>query len=79
MVIYQTVEETCWNPSVGMYRAFGICAYCEEKGEKQIIAHIKDVFFDQTTAQRLVDICNRLKLDVVHLYDVVEDALQQEG
>ena len=78
MVIYQTVEETLWNPHVGTYKAFGICAYQMDKEEKQVMAHIPDVFFDQEAAQRLVDICNRLELDVVHLHDVVEDALQQE-
>lgn len=36
---------------------------------------IKDIFFDSTSAERLVELCNSCNLSPIHLMDVIEDAL----
>ena len=40
---------------------------------------IDDLSFDKQRVQDLVDLCNQLQLDPVHLLDVAEDFLFEEG
>ena len=40
---------------------------------------IDDLSFDKQRVQDLVDLCNQLQLDPVHLFDVVDDFMFEEG
>lgn len=64
---------------------------CDESGKQYIVYGIEavsstwivlqsfpDIFFSKHKAEHLVDLCNKDKLDLVHLLDVVEDALAEQ-
>lgn len=40
-----------------------------------ISASYPDIFFDKRKAENLVELCNKSKLELCHLPDVIEDAL----
>ncbi len=44
----------------------------------KVIKSFSDVFFDKTKAEHLVTLCNKEKLSLIHLEDVVEDALTEQ-
>lgn len=75
MVAYQVVKEAMRNHEIGAYTAFGICAYHVERTRKEKIAQYSDVFLNTEAAERFVAVCNKLQLDVVHLPEVIEDAI----
>lgn len=54
---------------------YGVCAYEIKGNEKEKIISISDVFFNREKAENLVGLCNELDLDVIHLFDVIEDAV----
>lgn len=64
---------------------------CDESGKQYIVYGIEavsstgivlqsfpDIFFSKHKVEHLVDLCNKDKLDLVHLLDVVEDALAEQ-
>lgn len=75
MVSYQVVEENLQDCELGNYTAFGVCAYRVDITKKEKMIQISDIFLDTKAAERFVDICNRLQLDVIHLPEVVQDII----
>lgn len=58
----------------GIYRVR--CAGLRRCGEqRETVALISDVFLDEGTAERCVRQWNRMELDVIHLWDVIDDLL----
>jgi hypothetical protein len=55
--------------------AFGIAAVEEYDGITTILESISDVSSDIDAIERLVEVCNNLQLDPIHLQDVVSDFL----
>lgn len=55
--------------------AYGIAAYADAEldGSATVIARIGDVTHDESKGYELAELCNRLELSPMHLYDVVED------
>ena len=49
-----------------------ICSVSPERLEQ---VYIPDVFLSTETAQHFVEICNRLQLEIIHLREVIEDAI----
>lgn len=41
----------------------------------QRVQSVPDIFTDDQSAERFVNLCNRLQLAPIHLNDVIEDAL----
>ncbi len=41
----------------------------------RVVKSFSDVFFDKAKAEHLVTLCNSEKLSIIHLEDVVEDAI----
>lgn len=72
MVIYKVFEETVADFENKTHIAFGIAAF-NPKGEKLVCIH--DVFADRHKAEGLVKRLNRLKVSVIHIYDIIEDVL----
>ena len=72
-VIYGLLEEKYTQGRI----SYGIAAYscAEEDGTATIVASAHDITPNKENITKLVDDCNRLKLSVVHLPDVVEDFL----
>ncbi|MEE0858002.1 MAG: DUF6514 family protein [Acutalibacteraceae bacterium] len=71
MVTYQIIKELINHPELGNYYSYGICAFLDKKE----IAHISDVFLEKDTAIKFVQKCNQLKLDPIHLSEVIENEL----
>ena len=53
---------------------YGIAAY-DPVSPLTVVARISDITSDKKRLEILVDLCNREKLSLVHLNDVVEDFL----
>ena len=58
-------------------KAYGIAAYsgADADGTATVVAHVSDITCDEAAIGELVELCNRLELSPMHLYDVVEDFL----
>ena len=54
------------------YTVYGITAL-DNFGN--MLKTFEDIFFDKNKAQKFVKLCNEEKLELIHLQDVVEDAL----
>ena len=57
--------------------SYGIVVYscAGADGTSTIVASVHDITSNKETLANLVDNCNRLKLSIVHLSDIVEDFL----
>ena len=75
MVAYQAVQEEFHDHDLGVYTAFGVCAYQIVEQQQEQVAYIPDVFLSTETAQHFVEISNRLQLEIIHLREVIEDAI----
>ena len=42
------------------------------------LASVSDIFFDAKKARAFVAKCNRAKLSLIHLYDIIDDVLTEE-
>ena len=73
MISFKVIEESLHHPDVGIYTAFGICAYHDKSGKH--VVSVSDVFLNRKDAEALVQRCNLHKLSLVHLADVIEDAI----
>ena len=70
---YQIREDHCLDEDGTHVTVYGIEVY-ETQSSVPLLSYA-DLFTDKRKAQELIDLCNRLELDPVHLTDVVEDAL----
>lgn len=79
-ITYGIVEEVHKITGVGSQRiTYGIAAYSDIEDEEAatVISHICDITPDKSKAEDLVKRCNKLKLSLCHLRDVVEDFLAE--
>ena len=67
---YIVVQSTYKNEDI-MRIGFGIAAVEEYDGVTTILESISDISTDIEPIERLVEICNNLQLDPIHLQDVV--------
>ncbi len=72
MYRYNITESIIYDEENRPHKVYGISA-SNERGE--IIKSFDDVFFEKEKAINLVKACNEGKLSIIHLGDVVEDAL----
>ena len=75
MIEYYTVKESFYTEEVGSFTAYGIGVCENNQCFRKTLRYIPNVFLDRQKAERLAAMCNRLKLDPLHLFDVVEDAV----
>ena len=75
MIEYYTVKESFYTEEVGSFTAYGIGVRENDQCNKKTLQYIPNVFLDRQKAERLAAMCNHLKLDPLHLFDVVEDAV----
>lgn len=54
---------------------YGIAAVSEQNGCMTVTESFMDLCPDKTPVERLVKLCNELKLDAVHLSEAVDDFL----
>lgn len=73
-VTYAVTSEVC--SFCGIKRiSYGIDAHIKtgQNISSTVIASVKDITFDKSKLDILVQQCNNLQLSPIHLYDVIED------
>lgn len=70
---YKLTTDTLTNEEGSPRTAYGIAAYENESDSPT--RTVSDVFTDKTEAERFVNACNVLELDIDHLDDVIYDVL----
>ncbi|WP_295580376.1 hypothetical protein [uncultured Oscillibacter sp.] len=75
MIVYQFDEERLCREELGSYTAFSICAYEVSGGTRRLLLRIPDVFRSREKAAAFAARCNALQLSLIHLPDVMYDAL----
>ena len=69
------VVESIYKSGTAARTAFGIAAVEEYDGVIMILRSISDISSDLKQIERLVQTCNVLRIDLIHLQDVVTDFL----
>lgn len=69
------VVENVYRNGDDTIRSYGVAVGNESDGETIILKSISDIFSDIKQIERLVDVCNSLRLDPVHIQEVVSDFL----
>lgn len=75
MIEFYTVKESLYSEEAGSFTAYGIGVCENDQCKKKILEYIPNIFLDKQKAEQLVAKCNRLQLDPLHLFNVVEDAV----
>lgn len=73
---YRIREDRIKDESGNVHIVYGIEAV-DTAGH--VLLAFPDVFFDQMKAEQLVDSCNINEVELIHLADVVTDAIQKEA
>lgn len=57
--------------------SYGIAAYgdADIDGTATVLLHVSDITCERDRITELVELCNRMKVSVLHLHDVVQDFL----
>ncbi len=74
-VLYYPFEQYINTPELGRYIGYGIRALRHGSEGWSCEAEIADISCDGNFVERLARLCARLELAPIHLYDVVEDAI----
>lgn len=73
---YRLREDTCADDDGTLVKVYGIEVY-DRQSSAPLLTYA-NLFTRRNQAEELIDLCNRLELDPIHLTDVVEDALVGE-
>ena len=73
--IYRLNEITVADEEGTIHIVYGIDA-ADKCGN--ILASYTDIFFDRTKVEKFVALCNECELELIHLSDVVEDAITEQ-
>lgn len=73
MIKYKIVEEHLCNPEIGDYISYGVCV-CRDTTQ-EVECFVSDVFLEKEKAMTFVNQCNEMKLEAVHLPNVIENIL----
>jgi len=57
------------------FQTFGIRVISEGENGQQLLQSVSDVSVDREVVESIVALCNREKLEPIHLTDVIEDTL----
>lgn len=71
MITYRIHPEWHFEKDLGVYRSFGLKMY----KRRRLMLHIPDVFCRRQKAQDFARLCNREQPALIHLWDVIEDAI----
>lgn len=71
MITYRIHPEWHFERELGLYHSFGLKIY----RHRRLFLHIPDVFCRRRNAQDFVTLCNREQPALIHLWDVLEDAM----
>ncbi len=71
MIVFRTRPELHIARHIGVYRSYGIFAFCHGKR----VLHIPDVFCERHIADEFVNLCNAEQPELIHLEELIEDTL----
>ena len=72
---YRLREDTIHDEDGKEYIVYGIEAV---NSKKKVLSSFSDIFFDKQKAEAFVNLCNEGKLELIHLADIVEDAITEQ-
>ncbi len=72
-VIYRLRTDEIYDEEGILHTVYGIDVL---NNQNCIIDSIADIFLDGVKAKKFVDLCNELNLSLIHLPEVIEDALE---
>jgi len=76
LFLYRQFEENIYfDEEIGWHTTYGIKVYDSNNME---VMSISDVNINESFVNKLCEICTRIQLDPIHLYDVIEDSLAGE-
>ena len=70
-IVVQNIYEFCNFSQI----SFGIAYVVQDENSIVVLQSISDIVSDRKHIEKLVDLCNKCKLDPAHMADVVEDFL----
>ncbi len=73
--LYKLTTDFVYDEENKEYVTYGIVA---EDAFGKVIKSFSDVFFDKAKAEQLIALCNKEKLSLIRLEDIVEDALTKQ-
>ena len=75
-ITYGVIEEI-YSSSCSSRRSYGIAVYSDSPGDgfATVLASVNDISSDREKLEKLVEICNRAELSMIHLNDVIDDFL----
>ena len=73
MLTYKLRKDNLFHQDIGNYTSYGIDVVDEMSGLS--IYFILDISTEKKPLENLISLCNKLRLDIIHLNDVVEDFL----
>ena len=73
MLTYKLRKDNLFHQDIGNYSSYGIDAVDKKSGIP--IRSILDVSLEKEPLEKLIFLCNKLRLNIIHLDDVVEDFL----
>lgn len=74
-ITYQVIKENHNHEDIGNYISYGIAAVSVQGNKAIIIDAVSDIFVDYQRAKNFIHICNKNKLLIEHLYDVIDDVV----
>ena len=79
-VKYKIVKEECLQEGV-LHKFYGVVAYQKDttSKKKKAITSVMNISCDKGNLKKLVKRCNKYKLELVHLNDVIEDFLVEQS
>ena len=72
--IYSLRIDTTVDEEKNLRTVYGIIALDRESGNTVAVPNL---FCDKAVATRFVERCNRCNLSIVHLYEAIEDAIEE--
>lgn len=78
MITYTLIEEEFISYN-STYISYGInvCEKAENDSKPTLVASVHDITTDKLKLSKLISSCNKLKLSVIHLNDIIEDFLSE--
>lgn len=73
MVTYKLRKDNLFHQDIGNFSSYGIDAIDEISDIP--IRSISDISLEKEPLEKLIFLCNKLHLNIIHLNDVVEDFL----
>lgn len=75
MYIYDVREDSITDEDGRIRPTFGVNVLDGNSDGITVVRSVRDVFLCRSEAERFVGLCNSLGLSLIHLDDVIEDAI----